>query len=234
MIKTQTLVPENYYKESRDFQFFGRLYDVLYNYVKTNIDAIRSFPLNNTNDPKFLGLILRNLGFYSGRDYDVDQLLALAKSFSSIIKNKGSYVGIEKAIQTVLRSEGIKKEFSIDVEQDIYGYQTIVISIRDSIASEESALLEEVLDYIIPIGTNYYIRDISLAHAETPLALSYKQGITTAKSNRLDTSKLARNLTTTIEEIDPTNNVGTLSALEDHKWTRGSLLGGTLAKNKGS
>ena len=80
MIKTQKLTPEVYYKESRDFQFFGRLYDVLFNYLKTETDLIRSFPLNNTQNTIFAELILKTLGFRNLREYQLDQLLAVAKS----------------------------------------------------------------------------------------------------------------------------------------------------------
>lgn len=79
MIKTQTLTPEIYYKQSRDFQFFGRLYDVLFNYLKTEIDLIRSFPLNNTQDTSFLELLLRTLGFGNMREYQTNQLIGLAR-----------------------------------------------------------------------------------------------------------------------------------------------------------
>ena len=74
MIKTQLLTPEVYYKESRDFQFFGRLYDIIFNYLKTEIDLIRSFPNNNTQDTKFLELILKTLNFRNLREYQLDQL----------------------------------------------------------------------------------------------------------------------------------------------------------------
>ena len=44
MIKLQDYTPEVYYKQSRDFQFLGRLYDVILNAVKTNSDMIYAVP----------------------------------------------------------------------------------------------------------------------------------------------------------------------------------------------
>ena len=38
MIKLQDYTPDIYYSESRDFQFIGRLFDLVLNYVKTNVD----------------------------------------------------------------------------------------------------------------------------------------------------------------------------------------------------
>lgn len=78
MIKTQTLTPGIYYKESRDFQLFGRLYDGIFNYLKTEIDLISKFPLQNNQDTSFVELLLKTLGFRNLREYQTDQLLKLA------------------------------------------------------------------------------------------------------------------------------------------------------------
>ena len=40
MIKLQELTPSVYYEQSRDFQFIGRLYDIVLNYIKTNADNL--------------------------------------------------------------------------------------------------------------------------------------------------------------------------------------------------
>ena len=40
MIKLQDMTPDVYYNQSRDFQFIGRLYDIVLNSVKTNADLI--------------------------------------------------------------------------------------------------------------------------------------------------------------------------------------------------
>lgn len=78
MLKTQQLTPEVYYKESRDFQFFGRLYDGVLNYLKTEIDLIKAFPLQNTQDTAFVELLLKTLGFRNLRQYQTEQLIGLA------------------------------------------------------------------------------------------------------------------------------------------------------------
>ena len=45
MIKLQNYTPEIYYKESRDFQFIGRLYDLVLNSIKTEVDLLYYLPL---------------------------------------------------------------------------------------------------------------------------------------------------------------------------------------------
>ena len=46
MIKTKNLTPENYYKQSRDFQLIGRIFDFVLNYLKTNVDAVSNNPFS--------------------------------------------------------------------------------------------------------------------------------------------------------------------------------------------
>ena len=61
MIKLQDYTPEVYYRESRDFQFIGRLYDLVLNYVKTNADLIYSLPLSDNSDNQFIDLMAMTL-----------------------------------------------------------------------------------------------------------------------------------------------------------------------------
>ena len=65
MIKLQDYTPEVYYRESRDFQFIGRLYDLVLNYVKTNADLIYSLPLSDNSDNQFIDLMAMTLGFHA-------------------------------------------------------------------------------------------------------------------------------------------------------------------------
>ena len=44
MIKLRNLTPDVYYNESRDFQFIGRLFDVVLNSVKTEADLLYNVP----------------------------------------------------------------------------------------------------------------------------------------------------------------------------------------------
>jgi hypothetical protein len=54
MIKLQNYTPEIYYKESRDFQFIGRLFDLVLNAVKTDADLLYHIPLSTDSDEKLL------------------------------------------------------------------------------------------------------------------------------------------------------------------------------------
>ena len=86
MIRTQDLTPSIYYKESRDFQLFGRLYDIVFNYVKTNVDLMENFPINAHTDSKLIELLARTLGFNNKLNYRNDDLNAICNVFISLIR----------------------------------------------------------------------------------------------------------------------------------------------------
>ena len=201
MIKTQKLTPEIYYKESRDFQFFGRLYDVLFNYLKTETDLIRSFPLNNTQNTIFAELILKTLGFRNLREYQLDQLLAVAKSWIRIIKNKGSLEAVHDVVRLILRTENLDRKYEVYVENSFFdNVPTIVIRIKDLISSEETSLLEEMLNYILPIGIGYVVQNVSILDNISVGNIMVEEHTSLKESTRKQLSSLAKQNTTMINE----------------------------------
>ena len=164
MIKTQNLTPEIYYKESRDFQYFGRVFDIVFNYLKTNVDLMENFPINQHTDSKLIELLARTLGFENKTDYRNDELNAICNTFISIIREKGSEKSIHKLVKTILNVEGITDKYDIYIpgpdSQELP--KTIVINLPDIITNPEIKLLEDVLDYILPIGYCYNIRRVSV------------------------------------------------------------------------
>ena len=201
MIKTQKLTPEVYYKESRDFQFFGRLYDVLFNYLKTETDLIRSFPLNNTQNTIFAELILKTLGFRNLREYQLDQLLAVAKSWIRIIKNKGSLEAVHDVVRLILRTENLDRKYEVYVEDSFFdNVPTIVIRIKDLISSEETSLLEEMLNYILPIGISYVVQNVSILDNISFGNVMIEEHTSLKESTRKQLSSLAKQNTTMINE----------------------------------
>ena len=239
MIKTQKLVSEVYYKESRDFQFFGRLYDVVFNYLKTEIDLINTFPLKNTQDTSFVELLLKTLGFKKIREYQINQLLPLASIWIDLIKNKGSLTAIENLIQLILRAENITGDYSIEFESDRAGtLPTIIIKIRDLISSQESALLEEALNYIMPIGMTYIIQDVSILDSFTPMDITMEENLSANTINRKDISRLAEG--GKVKETLIPNMAGYTgtftdraeSEQEENIINQGSIKVGVLAKSE--
>ena len=165
MIKTQNLTPEIYYRESRDFQYFGRIYDILFNYVKTNVDLMKNFPINQHTDSKLIELLTRTLGFENKSNYRNDDLNAICSVFIELIKNKGTTYGIELLIKTILNTAQIKDKYSINIHKENF-IPVIDIQIPDIVYNTEVRLLEDVLEYIIPAGCLYTITSVKISEAD--------------------------------------------------------------------
>lgn len=241
MIKTQELTPHIYYKESRDFQLFGRIYDVLFNYLKLNIESMKVEELNNTSHSNFIELSLNTLGFFPKRNYDIEELKSLVSVYSDIIKNKGSIYSIETLIKTVLRSIGESKDYGIIKTYDPEtNTPVIIIKIKSKLTNQQSILIEEVLDYIMPIGVDYFIQSVSLQDNFIPLIITAKENIGVKGVNTSDISSLANTYENKTLETIPEASYNNLNnqytgdfntAIED-KSLRGGIKTGTITKNR--
>lgn len=145
MIKLQNMTPDPYYRQSRDFQFLGRLFDLVLNYVKTNVDQIYNLPLSYKSDPQLIDLMASTLGFKHRHNYTAEQLFAVCMSFCEILRNKGSKKGIELAASAVLNAEGIEQSSKCEIQGD-----TVIVYLPQSIG--DVSLFRDILLYILPAG----------------------------------------------------------------------------------
>ena len=152
MIKLQDYTPEVYYKSSRDFQFIGRLYDLVLNYVKTNADSIYYNPLSDNSNQGMTELLALTLGFRSKYHYTTKQLRAICSIFSYALKNKGNVRSILAVCNALLRAEGISQ----DARYELYDNNTS-INIIVSQDFPDVMILSDVLSYLLPAGMNYTI-----------------------------------------------------------------------------
>lgn len=149
MIKLQDLTPEVYYRQSRDFQFIGRLYDVVLNYIKTNADNLYNLPVGPNMNEQLLTLLSMTLGFKPKNNYNSKQLLAICSVLPEIMRHKGSLQSMLTAVNALLAAEEIKQalDYSIEPKKNI----TLYISQQLS----DLTLLADLFDYILPAGMNY-------------------------------------------------------------------------------
>lgn len=156
MIKLQDFTPEIYYKQSRDFQLLGRLYDVVLNSVKTNADALYSLPIaDSTMQTRRLDLLAYTLGFTPKHNYTNTQLAAVCSVFPKLLKLKGSIAAIQLLGDTLLSSEGITDKFNCIVEGT-----TVKLFVPSTLSSV--TLLNDLLDYLLPAGMSCVIARASL------------------------------------------------------------------------
>lgn len=162
MIRAQRNVPDYYYNESRDFQLLGRIFESVLNSVKTATDTIVNTPLFQGFDVSLIDLVTTTIGFESKRKYDVPNLLALINSFKSILKIKGTKKSIEDCVRVLLKAQNIAEKFEVLVdmstvvssEQTIYNREVTIYIPKEV---RDIALLEDMLDYVLPAGFNYSI-----------------------------------------------------------------------------
>ena len=186
LIKFQDLTPEVYYKRSRDFQYIGRLFDLVLNNAKMNTDIISSLPLNPDMDPRLLDLLALTLGFKSKHEYNTKQLAALCSIFPFVLRNKGSKLAIETACNALLNAEGITKEASVEVSN-----QTVSIFLPSELS--DLNLLKDLLNYILPAGMSCSIvREATLVPPSSTTSVSYNDYVV----NYTDTSKGSKYLWT--------------------------------------
>jgi hypothetical protein len=146
MIKLQNYVPEYYYKESRDFQLFGRLWDALFNYELTGIKAIK-----DPKDLNTLKLACETVGFKSNNTYNKETLYKISNSFIDIIKYKGSLTAVQKCIDLCYNIQGVAANSDIKIDKSKLPW-TIDIALEKDL---NYTLLNELLDYILP--TNIFV-----------------------------------------------------------------------------
>lgn len=151
MIVTRELVPSVYYNESRDFQILGRTFEVLFNYIKTNVDMVNELPFSRNSDIKLLPLLATTLGFSTKRNYDVTELRALCACFAELLKHKGTKYSIELAVGLLLNAHHIDEFYDVEIDRD--DSHNFIIYIPKELY--DTTLLEDIFDYILPSGFTY-------------------------------------------------------------------------------
>jgi len=166
LIRLQNKVPNIYVDESRDFQLFCRLYDIIFNNIKYDVDGVER--LINSHDCKsnILQLLQTKLGFYTNKRFTDDALRAILECFPVLVKGKGSRIAIERAVYLYLKTVGIETEIKVDVietnptqaQKRLYGSNVtdhcVVIGIESTV--QDLTSLKEILKYIIPFGYNVF------------------------------------------------------------------------------
>lgn len=161
MIKLYDQVPQVYNNASRDFQYLSRLYDIVLNYVKHNIDDMYDLPtcLDNTKVAELLSL---TLGFKIRRNYDQKQLAALVSILPNILKCKGTITAVNLAANAILKAANTQGTYLSSVENNVLH----VILPEDTV---DTNLFLDILPYILPAGISVNIikRTVILSTLET-------------------------------------------------------------------
>ena len=159
MFKIENHVPEYYLKESRDFQLFPRLDDVLFLGQHYDISTI-----NELNNPKkcknsYLKYLAEKVGFYTDKYIPDKVLINIISAFRTALKGKGTLKGVEQAVIAILKAENSvdPPKIIITKEETNDEWEKYTINIYTPIKIVNEVALKEFLKYIIPSGYNYNI-----------------------------------------------------------------------------
>lgn len=148
-MKIENLLPKVYYKESRDFAYIGRAFEIIVNYIKSLTDVI-SINYNSTNISDMLvELYALNIGLRNISNYNLQELQTWVNNYSYMLKYKGSLKSIDLAVKIWLNFNKLTT-YSLDVNN-----QNLIIYIPTNIGNTK--LLEYMFNYILPAGMTYNI-----------------------------------------------------------------------------
>ena len=146
MIKLQDLTPAVYYTQSRDFQFIGRLYDLVLNYSKTNAANLYNLPIGKNMDEQLLNLLALTLGFKPTKNYNSKQLRAICSVLPTILRHKGSIQALVFATNALLAAEGVRQP----LDYTMHPKQGITLYVAQEL--DDLSLFTDLLDYLLPAG----------------------------------------------------------------------------------
>ena len=210
MIKLQNYTPEVYYQESRDFQFIGRLFDLVLNSLKTETDLIYQIPLSTNSNEKLLELLAMTLGFEPKHQYNAQQLKAVCSVFAEILKNKGSIKALKIACEALFNAADINQALDYDFTDSV---DKTELNLYVPSEFEDLSILNDLLTYVLPAGMSCnIIKELRIVTStNTNIGL-----VDTVTWSVLDQNRYAQipRLTTEAESNLTTNTVKTSDAIK--------------------
>lgn len=232
LLKAHNFTPSVYYNESRDFQFIGRLFDVVLNSVKTNVDMLYNIPLSENSDDRLLSLMMLTLGFKPRHQYNNRQLKAFCMAFTQAIKNKGSLRAFEIAVNALANSEGIRDGIiGVAIASDADNAPMLTISLPQDFKG--TTLLRDIMDYLLPAGISYQlITQTAISFENTPTTKVYISNDQVDLSFNNLAQKWAQIVDDTTTKVPLEDDPATGQQLED--ITAGNIAYGFVISNIGS
>lgn len=143
--------PDAYVTPSRDFQLLCNSFDIVNNAVKFDIDSIVNILDTRLCAEGLLELLQTKLGFFTSKKFDSYQIRTVLIGFKDVVRNKGSLLGVKKAVELYLRAMRLLRKSAIQVvNQSLDNDHVITIRIQDKMV--DSSLLTELLNYVLPTG----------------------------------------------------------------------------------
>ena len=169
LFKLEENVPDIYVEMSRDFQLLCRVYNILVNSNIITQSKIRQQLNIEQIDDKLLKLLAGRLGFNSDNYIPTEVMRSILLQFPFMIKNKGTKVGIEQAIKSVIKQTSNVNNVSIsNVSMDNGEIDVTVVS--DDASAVDMSYLSNVLKYVVPVG---YTVNVAVSQTSASTAVTF-------------------------------------------------------------
>lgn len=163
LFKLEENVPDIYVEMSRDFQLLCRVYDILVNSNIITQSKIRQQLNIDQIDDKLLKLLAGRLGFSSDNYIPTEVMRSILLQFPFMIKNKGTKVGIEQAIRSVIKQTS--KVNNVYVSDITIATGEIKVTVEsDDAGAVDMSYLSNVLKYVVPVG---YTVNVAVSQTST-------------------------------------------------------------------
>lgn len=146
MFRVEKNVPDVYIQESRDFQLFARLYDLVFQSCRFNIDSMENVTDTLRCNDALLPLLSTKVGFFTKIQYTDQNYRYILAAFPYIIRYKGSLKGVQLVANLFENIMNI----TVKVEQSKDKQGITILFEEDSPPNVE--LFYNLLEYIRPTG----------------------------------------------------------------------------------
>ena len=187
LFKLEENVPDVYVEMSRDFQLLCRVYDIFVNSNIITQSKIRQQLNIDQIDDKLLKLLAGRLGFSSDNYIPTEVMRSILLQFPFMIKNKGTKVGIEQAIKSVIKQTS--KVNSVYVSDITIATGEIKVTVEsDDASAVDMSYLSNVLKYVVPVGYTVNVA-VSQISANTAVTFNFRKK---AKSKTVSQPKIIK------------------------------------------
>lgn len=188
MINIKNIVPEVYTNTSRDFQLLQKIYSVVLNYCLNSSRNISKNPISEYSDKRLVDLMCSTLGFKTLHEYNNDELFQICKIFIKSLKNKGNINSIKLIVNTLCNLNSIAED--VVIEFDIFDQYCLNIYLSSSF--NNTTLLEDLLNYILPNGLTYRIYSQPLVSQSFTQVFEEESDVTASKKSSSSEARIGK------------------------------------------
>lgn len=146
MFRVEQNVPDVYREQSRDFQLFSRLYDLVFQASRFSIDSMEQISDTRRCQDTLLPLIATKVGFFTDIKLTTDAHRRVLCAFPYIINHKGSIEGLKLTINLLSFLMNTKIEI-LEFKED-----RSRLTLKFEYSSPDFELLKDIIEYIRPTG----------------------------------------------------------------------------------